>query len=348
MRALVTGATGFIGGAVARELLAHGWEVRCLARPAADLTNLEGLDAELARGDVRERPAVAAAVQGCDAVFHVAALYSFDPRQRRAIHDVNVGGTLNVLECARAAGVCRVVYTSTSGTIGLRHDRRPAGEGEPLTPAHLVNDYKRSKYQAEQQALRLARGGLDVVIVNPTAPVGPGDVKPTPTGMVLVRFLRRQMPAYADTGLNIVDVADVAAGHRLAFEQGRSGERYILGNRNLALAELLRLLAGLTGLPAPRLKSPYWMSWLAAALSEAVQARLLRRAPALTLGEVRMSRWHMFYDASKAVRELGLPQSPVEDALCRAVEWFVQRGYAPRPPRVGRQMRAPDKTNAPA
>ena len=335
MRALVTGATGFIGGAVARELVNHGWDVRCLVRPTADTTPLAGLGIDLALGDIRDRSAVAAALPGCDAVFHLAALYSFDPRHRRALYEVNVGGTVTVLECARAAAVRRVVYTSTVGAIGLRSDGQAADESVLAAPNHLVNDYKRSKFLAEREALRMASEGLDVVIVNPSAPVGPGDARPTPTGMVLLRFLRRQLPVYAATGLNLIAVEDVAAGHRLAWERGRAGERYILGNRNFTLKELLHLLADLTGLPAPRRQSPYWLNWLAAALVETGQARLLRRTPALTVGEVRMSRWYMFFDSSKAMRELGLPQTPVQAALERAVAWFVEHGYVARPPRVG-------------
>jgi dihydroflavonol-4-reductase len=334
MKALVTGATGFVGAHLARALLGRGAAVRCLVRPAGragrrvDL--LAGLPVELAPGDLREPGSLRAAVAGCDVVYHCAAdyrLFTPDPGEMMAS---NVTGTDNLLTACAAAGVGRVVYTSSVGALGLASGGRSADECTPATLDAMIGPYKRSKYQAERVAEQWAARGLPVVIVNPSTPVGEGDVKPTPTGQMVVDFLRRRFPAYVDTGLNLIDVRDVAEGHLLAAERGRPGERYILGNRNMTLKEILDVLSGLTGLPSPRLRVPHWLPLAAAHLTTAA-ARLTGRSPRVTPEAVRMSRYRMFFDAGKAVRELGLPQSPIEAALERAVAWFQSHGYVPEP-----------------
>jgi len=330
MRALVTGATGFVGAHLARALAGRGAAVRCLVRPApaagrrVDL--LAELPVEIAPGDLRDPGALRAAVAGCDVVYHCAAdyrLFAPDPDEMTA---ANVTGTDNLLAACAEAGVGRVVYTSSVGALGLAPNGRPADERTPAALDAMIGPYKRSKYQAERVAERWAARGLPVVIVNPSTPVGEGDVKPTPTGQMVLDFLRRKFPAYVDTGLNLIDVRDVAAGHLLAAERGRPGERYILGHRNMSLKEILDTLARLTGLPSPRVRVPHWLP-LAAAYAASATARLTGRTPRVTPDAVRMSRHRMFFDAGKAVRELGLPQSPIEPALARAVAWFESHGY---------------------
>jgi dihydroflavonol-4-reductase len=329
MRSLVTGATGFVGGHVARALLARGDAVRCLVRPASRRDNLDGLAAEVALGDLRDPGSLREAVAGCDVVYHCAADYRLFAPHPDELYASNVAGTENLLAAAAAAGVGRVVYTSSVGALGLRTDGAPAGEETPVRLDDMVGHYKRSKYQAERIAERWAARGLPVVLVNPSTPVGEADVKPTPTGQMVVDFLRRKFPAYVDTGLNLVDVHDVADGHLLAAEKGRPGERYILGHRNMTLKEILDTLARLTGLPSPRLRVPHWLP-LAAAHVDVRISRLRGRTPRVAPEAVRMARKKMFFDPAKAVRELGLPQRPVEEALARAVDWFTAHGYARR------------------
>jgi dihydroflavonol-4-reductase len=335
-RTLVTGATGFVGAHLARALVERGAAVRCLVRAAppgsrrVDL--LAGLPVEIAPGDLCDPGSLAAAVAGCDVVYHCAADYRLFTPGASAARDMfaaNVTGTDDLLGTCARAGVGRVVYTSSVGALGLEEGGRPADERTPATLEAMIGAYKRSKYQAERVAETWAARGLPVVIVNPSTPVGEGDVKPTPTGQVVVDFLWRKFPAYVDTGLNLVDVRDVAAGHLLAAERGRPGERYILGHRNMTLKEILDTLARLTGLPSPRVRVPHWLP-LAAAHVAGAAARLTGRTPRVTPEAVRMSRHRMFFDAGKAVRELGLPQSPIEPALARAVDWFESHGYAPR------------------
>ncbi len=331
MKALVTGATGFVGAHLARALLAQGAQVRCLVRPAtaaaaARVDLLAGLTVELAVGDLRDAASLRAAVDGCDVVYHCAAdyrLYAPDPRDMFAS---NVTGTDNLLQACAAAGVARVVYTSSVGALGLV-EGGIADEGTPVTAAAMIGPYKRSKFEAERVAETWAARGLPVVIVNPSTPVGEGDVKPTPTGRMVVDFLRGKFPAYVDTGLNLIDVRDVAQGHLLAAQHGRPGERYILGHRNMTLKEILDCLALLTGLPAPRVRVPHWLPLGVAYVSTAA-ARFTGHTPRATPDAVRMSRHRMFFDATKAVRQLGLPQSPIEPALERAVAWFTANGYA--------------------
>ena len=324
--AFVTGASGFVGANVARALLERGWHVRGLVR--GDAPSLAGLDVELVRGDLFA-PELAAAMRGCDALFHVAATYSLWRRDRDAVLRANVDGTRSVLAAARTAGVRRTVHTSSVAALGVRDDGLPADEMYQSPPERLIGAYKRSKYLAEQEVRRAVEAGQDVVIVNPTTPVGAWDSKPTPTGEILVRFLTGRMPAYVDTGLNVVDVRDVAAGHVLAYERGVRGERYILGNENLTLRALLERLAAITGLRAPRVRLPRLVPLAYAALGEYVLAPLGVQ-PDVALDGVRMARQRMFYTAEKAVLELGLPQSSVTNALADAVTWFQQHGYAAR------------------
>lgn len=327
MKAFVTGATGFIGGNLVRELLTDGWQVRVLARPGADQRNLAGLPVETASGDLANQQVLAEQIMGCDAVFHVAAHYSLWKRDAEAIYRANVSGTENLLAAAQKVGVKRFVHTSSVAAIGVPPAGTLGTETTQTTLAELVSDYKKSKYLAEQAALQAARNGLDVVIVNPSTPIGAHDVKPTPTGEIILRFLQDRMPAYVHTGLNLIDVVDVARGHILAWQKGRTGERYILGNRNLTLKELLEMLAALTGKPMPRFAIPHFIPLVVAFVDELVLARYFGKTPQVSFYSVQMSQKAMYYDASKAVRELGLPQQPIEKALTKAVDWFTANGY---------------------
>ncbi len=327
MKTLVTGATGFVGANLVRELLADGEAVRALVRPRSNWQNLAGLELELAEGDLRDPESLRQALRGVRTLYHVAADYRLWAREPRELYASNVNGTRNILEAAREAGVERVVYTSTVGTLGIPRDGGPGTETTPVSLDQMVGHYKRSKFLAELEAERFAREGLDVVIVNPSAPVGPWDVKPTPTGKMIVDYLRGRMVASLDTGLNLVHVRDVARGHILAAQKGRSGEKYILGHQNLPLREIFGVLERLTGIPAPRFRIPYRVAWAAAAISEG-WARLTHREPTVSLTAVRMAAKKMFFDPARAVRELGLPQTPVEQALRDAVAWFSAHGTA--------------------
>ncbi len=327
MRVFVTGATGFIGGNLARELWERGYEVRALARPGSNTLTMESTGIERVEGDILDRDSLGRAMTGCEAVFHCAAAYTFWSRDPQGVRRANVEGTVNVLECARDAGVGRIVYTSTVSTVGIPKDGSLGDETTKLSSRTLHGHYKQSKFEAEEEALRLAAQGAPVVVVNPTAPVGPWDVKPTPTGKMILDFLRRRVPAYLATGLNLVDVADVSAGHILALERGRDGERYILGNRNVTLKELFEMLGEITGLPAPRVRLPYWLVVGAGYVEQAVSAGLLRREPLIPVEGVLASRKPAWVSSQRAITELGLPQSPVERALQRAAEWFESHGY---------------------
>jgi dihydroflavonol-4-reductase len=329
-RSLVTGGTGFVGANLVRQLLADGDRVRVLARVGGDRRALEGCDVEIVEGDLLDPASVRRAAAGMERVYHVAADYRLWAPDPSALFRANVDGTRHVLEAAVRAGASRIVYTSTVGVLGIPKDGRPGDEATPVSLADMVGPYKASKFVAEEVARELAARGAPVVIVNPSAPIGPWDVKPTPTGQMVVDFLRGKMVASLDTGLNIAHVRDVARGHILAAERGRIGERYVLGHVNMTLLEIFRALARLTGLPAPRFRVPYAVAWLAAAGMEGV-ARLTGRAPAVPLTAVRMARKRMFFSVDKAVRELGLPQTPAERALSDAVDWFVARGYAAPP-----------------
>lgn len=327
MKALVTGATGFIGAAVARALLAAGTDVRVLVRRDADLRNLEGLKVEQAFGDLRDRESLRQALSGCDRLYHVAAHYALWARDPSVFYDVNVTGTRLLLETARELGTERIVYTSTIGAIGLPA-HGPGCEDTPVSLAQMAGHYKRSKYLAEREVTRLATEGLPVVIVNPSAPVGAGDIKPTPTGQMIVDFMKGRMWAYLDTGMNLVDVDDVAVGHLRAMERGRPGERYILGNRNLTLRAIFGMLSELTGVRAPRLKLPWQAVLPLAHLDCWVADYVTHRTPQIPVEAVRMAKYRMHYDCGKALRELELPQTPVETALEKAVRWFRDHGYA--------------------
>ena len=326
---VVTGGTGFVGAALVRHLVDAGERVRVLARPGSDRRLLVGLPVEVADGDLTDPATLAGCLRGCRSLFHVAALYSLWARNRREFYRVNVEGTRRILQAAGEAGVQRIVYTSTVGALGIPADGSSGTEETPVTLADMVGDYKRSKFLAEEVAQEFTRHGLPIVIVNPSTPVGPGDVKPTPTGQMIVDFLRGKMWAYLDTGLNLVDVADVAAGHRLARERGVPGHRYILGSRNLLLREIFGLLGRIAGMRPPRFKVVPGLIMPIAAVSEWMADHVTGRPPAVPADAIRMARKQMFFDPGKAIRELGLPQSPVEDALARAVQWFRANGYAP-------------------
>ncbi|MCA1582156.1 MAG: NAD-dependent epimerase/dehydratase family protein [Acidobacteria bacterium] len=323
---LVTGGPGFVGSHIVRALLARGQPVRCLVRPGSRRTNLDGLPVEVAVGDLTDPPSLREAVRGCRAVYHCAADYRLGARRPDAIYASNVAGTDNLLRAAADAAVERVVHTSSVGALGRRPDGRPADENTPVRPESLIGDYKKSKYEGECVAREWAGRGLPVVIVNPSTPVGERDVKPTPTGKMILDFLNRKMPAYVETGLNLIDVRDVAEGHLLAAERGRAGERYILGNRNMTLKEIFDALSGLTGIPSPKWKLPHWIP-LAAAGADLVLSRLRGKDPSIPLEGVRMARHAMYFDASRAVAELGLPQNDVVPALGRAARWFEANGY---------------------
>lgn len=322
----VTGGTGFVGAHVVRALLRRGRTVRCLVRSSSRLSNLEKLPVEITAGDVTDPASLSRAMAGARTVFHCAADYRLSARDPREIYAANVEGTRNVLAAASEIGAEKVVYTSSVGALGLNRDGRPGNEQTPVEPRTLIGHYKKSKHQAERVAGEWAAKGLPVVIVNPSTPVGEMDIKPTPTGQMIVDFLNRRMPAYVETGLNLVDVRDVAEGHVLAAEKGRIGEKYILGNRNMTLKEIFDALSRLTGIPSPAVRLPHWVP-LAAAAVDTLASRLTGRQPRVPLEGVRMSRHTMFFDAGKAVRELGLPQTPVEEALGRSVAWFRENGY---------------------
>ena len=337
MEALVTGANGFIGGALVRRLLEAGHRVRAFVRPAADRRGLQGLPVEIVQGDLLDRRSLQAAVKGCRWIFHVAALYRLWARDRQAFYASNVEGTRNVLEAAWEAGVDRVVYTSTVGVFPPSRDGQPITEEIAGTLDQVCGDYKRSKFLAEAEAL--ARRGLPVVVVNPTAPVGPGDWKPTPTGQMIVDYLNGKMWAYMDTGLNIIAVEDVAEGHLLAAQRGRPGQRYILGHENLTLRQIFAVLAEISGIPAPWVKVPRAVVLPLGHLSQWVSERLTGRPPRIPLDAARMAQHFMFFDNRKAREELGLCPGPAADALRRAATWFAAQGYV-RAPVAARVLRA--------
>ena len=328
MKVLVTGATGFIGSNLARMLWQDGYQVRALIRPGSNTKAIDDAEIELVQGDILDRKSVIRAVDGCQALFHCAAAYTFWSPHPEMVYRTNVLGTTIVLDAARDAGVPKIVYTSTVSTIGFA-PRGIANEDTPLDPKKLAGSYKISKYQAEQVALLKAAEGLPVVVVNPTAPVGPCDVKPTPTGRVVLDFLRRRIPAYLDTGLNLVDVEDVAAGHILAMKKGRAGHRYILGNRNVTLKQLFSMLGEIAGLQPPRWKAPFWLATMAGYMDQLVEGKVLRREPRIPVDGIKVARYPMYVDCSKALAELHLPQSPVERALAKSIEWFIKSGYLP-------------------
>ena len=333
MKCFVTGASGFVGANLVQELVAHGHSVKALLRPESDVRGLQSADFERVTGDILDRKLLEQAMDGCDWCFHVAASYQLWMRDYRPMYQANVEGTRNVLEAAGKAGCSRIVYTSTVGCIGLpkrvNGKFTPTDEMDIATEAQMTNHYKHSKFMAETVAAELFRKqGLPIVIVNPTAPIGPRDVKPTPTGQVIVDFLNRKLPAYLDTGLNWVHVRDVAMGHILAAQNGRLGERYILGNAegNWTMQQMLLALEAITGVPAPRVRVPHWVALAAAHVDERISF-FTRKPPKAPLAGVRMAKYKMWFNPSKAINQLDLPQTPPKQALADAVEWFRANGY---------------------
>ena len=320
MRAFVTGGTGFVGANLIRLLLQQGYEVKALVRPTSSLNNLTSLDIEIVQGDLNDSN-LSQKMDGCQVLFHVAAKYSLWQADSKLLYRNNVLGTRQVLNAARQAKIERTVYTSSVAAIGVGKNGIAVNETHQSAVDRLVGDYKKSKYYAEQEAVKAIKQGQDIVIVNPSTPIGAFDIKPTPTGEIILRFLRRQMPFYVDTGLNLIDVKDVAWGHLLALEKGQTGDRYILGNQNLTFKQLLAKLAIITGLPAPKYSIPYGIPYSIAWLDEKILAPLGKR-PNIALDGVKMSKQKMFYDSTKAVEKLGLHQSSVDIALQEAVIWF--------------------------
>jgi dihydroflavonol-4-reductase len=327
--AFITGAAGFIGSHVALVLLDKGWSVRALKRNGLTQPGPINREIDWCSGDIRNFERVRRLMAGCESVFHVAADYRLWARNPSEIYENNVQGTDNVLRAALLNNVHRLIYTSSVGALGLNRDGTPADETTPVALQDMVGHYKRSKFLAERKAEEYVRRGLPLVIVNPSTPVGPGDHKPTPTGKIIVDFLNRKMPAYLNTGLNLVHVRDVAAGHLLALEHGRIGEKYILGNQNLTLAEIFGLLQKVSSLPAPRFRLPYGPVLCLAYLNEVV-SRLTGIEPLIPCEGVKMAHRYMFFDSGKAVRELGYAQTPVLDALAEAVAWYRENGYVKR------------------
>jgi dihydroflavonol-4-reductase len=333
MKCFVTGASGFVGANLVHELVARGHGVTALLRPESDLRGLTGVDFKRVTGDLLDRKALAQGLEGCDWCFHVAASYQLWMRNYKPMYQANVEGTRTVLEAAGKAGCSRIVYTSTVGCIGLPkkvHGKfSPTDETDIATEAQMTNHYKRSKFQAETVAVELFRKqGLPIVIVNPSAPIGPRDVKPTPTGQVIVDFLNRKLPAYLDTGLNWVHVRDVAAGHILAAQKGRPGDRYILGHiaGNWTMKQMLLALEEITGIRAPRLRVPHWVALAAAHVDEGISF-FTGNPPKAPLAGVRMAKYKMWFNPTKAVIQLAMPQTPPKQALADAVEWFRANGY---------------------
>lgn len=325
----VTGGTGFVGANLVRYLLAQGYQVRALVRASSCPDNLQNLPIDWVVGDLNDAD-LHRQMQGCRGLFHVAAHYSLWQKDREALYRSNVLGTRNILACAQKADIERTVYTSSVAAIGVKGAGQSADESYQSPVEKLIGAYKQSKYWAEQEALTAAQQGQDIVIVNPSTPIGPWDIKPTPTGEIILRFLRRQMPAYVNTGLNLIDVRDVAAGHLLAWQRGKTaltrGDRYILGHENISLQGILAHLSTITGLPAPQNTVPLWLPLTFAWMEEKVLAPL-GRSPSVPMDGVKMSAQEMYYDAGKAVRELGLPQSSIKQALAGAVHWFQDHGY---------------------
>ncbi len=328
MLAFVTGATGFLGSHVARVLAAQGAELRLLVRSTSDLRNVADLNADRVIGDLRDPASIEKALTGCDALFHVAADYRLWVRDPEQMYRSNVEGTRSLIQAARKQGVRRIVYTSSVATMGFGSNGTLADEDSPVSLADMIGPYKRSKFMAEQVAFEAARAGVDVVMVNPTTPIGERDLKPTPTGRIVVDFLKRKFPAYVDTGLNLVDATECARGHVQAFEKGRAGERYILGGENLTLKQILDRLSAITKLPSPTVKLPYVFALAAGVVDETVTGRILGKEPRATIDAVRMGRKKMFITSAKAEKELGWRSVPVDRALQRSVDWFHANGYA--------------------
>jgi dihydroflavonol-4-reductase len=337
MKVFITGATGFVGGHVARAYAAEGASMRLLTRSSSNLSGIEGIAAETVVGDLRQPEALRSALSGCDVLVHVAADYRLWVRDPEEMYAANVYGTRELLKLAREVGVSRVVYTSSVATMGFKTDATIVDEATPVSLANMIGHYKRSKFLAEQEAISAARAGQHVMILNPTTPIGPGDAKPTPTGRILVDFLNRNFPAYVDTGLNLVDVTEVARMHVAALLRGTPGERYILGGENLTLKQILDRLSTMTGLPSPTMKVPHAVAMMFAFYDENFNGKLRGKEPRATVEAVRMGRKMMFATSAKSERELGFCILPVYPALRAAVDWFLANGYAPPlPTDVGR------------
>ena len=329
MRVFITGATGFVGGHVARSYAAAGADLRLLTRSTSRLDVLTGLDAEAVQGDLRNIEPLRAALTGCEALVHVAADYRLWVRDPKEMYAANVEGTRNLLALAREVGVRRVVYTSSVATMGFQSDGSIVNEDTPVSLDDMIGHYKRSKFLGEQEAIEAARAGQHVMILNPTTPIGPGDAKPTPTGRIIVDFLNRNFPAYVETGLNLVDVSEVARMHVAALDVGTPGERYILGGENLTLKQILDRMSAITGLPSPTIKVPHAVAMGFAFLDENFTGKLLGKEPRATVEAVRMGKKMMFASSAKAERELSFKLLPVYTGLRSAIEWFMAHGYAP-------------------
>ena len=332
MKVFLTGATGFVGSHVAQAYAAKGAELRLLTRSSSNLSGIEGIAGETVVGDLRQAEALKSALTGCDALVHAAADYRLWVRDPDEMYSANVQGTRDLLRLAREVGVPRVVYTSSVATMGFKSDGTIVDEATPVALDAMIGHYKRSKYLAEQEAIEAARAGQHVIILNPTTPIGPGDRKPTPTGRILVDFLNKNFPAYVKTGLNLVDVDEVARMHVVGLTRGTPGERYILGGENLSLKQILDRLSAMTGLPSPTMKVPHAVAMAFAFFDESFTGKLRGKEPRATVEAVQMGRKMMFASSAKAERELGFKVAPVYAALRAAVEWFVANGYAPAQP----------------
>jgi dihydroflavonol-4-reductase len=329
VRVFITGATGFVGAHVARKYASEGASLRLLTRQTSRLDALAGLDAETVVGDLREPEKLRSALTGCDALVHVAADYRLWVRDPQQMYAANVDGTRELLRLARETGVQRVVYTSSVATMGFKSDGTIVNEDTPVSLADMIGHYKRSKFLGEQEAIKAAKAGQHVMILNPTTPIGPGDAKPTPTGRIIVDFLNKKFPAYVDTGLNLVDVAEVARMHVEALDHGTPGERYILGGENLTLKQILDRMSAITGLPSPTIRVPHFVAMAFAFFDETITGKMLGKEPRATVEAVRMGKKMMFATSVKAERDLGFKVLPIYNALRSAIEWFVANGYAP-------------------
>jgi dihydroflavonol-4-reductase len=335
VRVFITGATGFVGGHVARGYAAEGARLRLLTRQTSSLDSLSGLDAEMVTGDLRDPEKLRTALTGCDALVHVAADYRLWVRDPEQMYAANVDGTRELLKLAREVGVERIVYTSSVATMGFKADGTIVNEESPVSLEEMIGHYKRSKFLGELEAIEAAKAGQHVMILNPTTPIGAGDAKPTPTGRIVVDFLNRRFPAYVDTGLNLVDVSEVARMHVVALERGTPGERYILGGENLTLKQILDRMSAITGLPSPTRKVPHAVAMAFAFFDENITGKLLGKEPRATVEAVRMGKKMMFASSAKAERDLGFKVLPVYQAMRAAIEWFIAHGYAPVPSRPG-------------
>jgi len=329
MKVFLTGSTGFIGSHVARAYAEQNVELRLLTRKTSSLAAIESIPAQIVVGDLSQPESLRSAIRGCDALVHVAADYRLWVRDPKLMYAVNVEGTRDLLRIAREEGVAKVVYTSSVATMGFKADGTIVNEDTPITLADMIGHYKRSKFLGEQEAIRAAKAGQHVMILNPTTPIGPGDAKPTPTGRIIVDFLNKKFPAYVDTGLNLVDVTEVARMHVVALERGTPGERYILGGENLTLKQILDRMSAITGLPSPTMKVPHAVAMIFAFFDETITGKLRGKEPRATVEAVRMGKKMMFASSAKAECELGFQVLPVYPALRAAIEWFIAHGYAP-------------------